>query len=317
LKVVPQDAPAPPAPNPLGAREIVPVPTLGGMQFWADELFFQKWRIQRNVVTGHCRLVDENSVRHAFGTFDQCQATLEQIKRDRKLPPMQGKGVILLHGLSGPRVEMILLANYLEREGKFTVFNVCYPSTRRGIDEHAKTLAGIVARLDGIEEINFVGFSMGNVVIRCYLAEQSDAVRGRRPDPRIKRFVMLGPPNHGAELATQLRGNPAAKLLLGEALNQLGERKAWEDLHLCTPSCEFGIIAGGLGNNRGFNPTLPGDNDGIVTVASARLAGASDFIRVPLVHSLLPYSAKVEEYTLRFLQLGYFIAAEKRQPVSP
>ncbi len=63
----------------------------------------------------------------------------------------------------------------LEREGKFTVFNVSYPSTRRGIDEHAKTLAGIVARLDGITEIDFVGFSMGNVVIRRYLSEQSDA----------------------------------------------------------------------------------------------------------------------------------------------
>jgi pimeloyl-ACP methyl ester carboxylesterase len=322
-----QDAPPPAALKAIGAREIIPVPTLGGMQFWADELFFHKWRIQRNVVTGHCRLVDENSLRHAFGTFDHCQAVLEEIKRDRKLPPMQGKGVILVHGLAGPRTEMIPLANYLEREGKFTVFNVGYPSTRRGIDEHAKTLAGIVAHLDGIAEINFVGFSMGNVVVRRYLsatdlrsvpavaANGHPADGARRPDRRIKRFVMLGPPNHGAELATQLRGNPAAKLLLGESLDQLGERRAWEELRLGTPPCEFGIIAGGLGNNRGFNPTLPGDNDGIVTVASARLAGASDFIRVPLVHSLLPYSAKVEEYTLRFLQHGYFIAPEQRRPV--
>ena len=38
--------------------ELPPVPTLGGMQFWADELFFHQWRIQRNVITGHCRLLD-------------------------------------------------------------------------------------------------------------------------------------------------------------------------------------------------------------------------------------------------------------------
>ncbi|MGQ9575532.1 MAG: hypothetical protein ACUVUC_09450 [Thermoguttaceae bacterium] len=33
------------------------MPTLGGKQFWADELLFHQWRIQRNVLTGHCRLL--------------------------------------------------------------------------------------------------------------------------------------------------------------------------------------------------------------------------------------------------------------------
>ena len=56
------------------------MPTLGGKQFWADELFFHQWRIQRNVLDGHCRLLDENNLRHASGTFDECRAALEQIK---------------------------------------------------------------------------------------------------------------------------------------------------------------------------------------------------------------------------------------------
>jgi pimeloyl-ACP methyl ester carboxylesterase len=289
------------------------MPTLGGMQFWGDELFFHKWRIQRNAVTGHCRLIDENSLRHAFGTFDECQAALDEIKRQRKLPPMQGRAVILMHGIVGQRIEMIPLANYLEREGKFTVINISYPSTRHGIDDHAKALAGIIGRLDGITELNFVGFSMGNIVIRRYFSQQTDA--GKKADPRIKRFVMLGPPNHGAELAAQLHGNPAAKLLLGESLDQLGEAKAWDDLHLGLPPCEFAILAGGMGNDHGYNLTLPGDNDGIVTVASARLVGASDFARISTVHSLLPYNTTVQRYALSFLQNGYFIAADKRQPV--
>ena len=33
----------------------VPMPTMGGIQFWGDELCFHGWRIQRNVLTGHCR----------------------------------------------------------------------------------------------------------------------------------------------------------------------------------------------------------------------------------------------------------------------
>jgi pimeloyl-ACP methyl ester carboxylesterase len=323
----------PPQAAASGARELVPVPTLGGVQFWGDELFFHKWRIQRNVVTGHCRLVDEHNLRHAFGPFDHCRAVLDQIKRDRKLPPMKGKAVIVLHGLGDPRSVMSSLCKYLEREGGLEVFNVSYPSTRRSIAEHAEALSGIVANLEGIEEIHFVGFSLGNIVIRRYLAATqapsgatpsvvgwsrsvpADAAKGKRLDPRIKRFVMLGPPNHGAELATQLRGSGAAKLLLGKPLMGLGEQWPWEELRLGTPPCEFGIIAGGLGNEQGFNPLLPGDDDGIVTVASTRLAGAADFVLVPVFHTFLPRDAKVAEYTLCFLRHGYFVSPERRQPV--
>src|SRR5437764_11506322 len=68
----------------------VATPTLGGMQFWGDKLFFHQWRIQRNVFTGHCRLLDADLRRHAWGSFAQCQAKLEEIKRTGKLPPMQG-----------------------------------------------------------------------------------------------------------------------------------------------------------------------------------------------------------------------------------
>ena len=31
----------------------IPVPTLGGRQFWGDVLFYQGWRIQENVFTKH------------------------------------------------------------------------------------------------------------------------------------------------------------------------------------------------------------------------------------------------------------------------
>src|SRR5690349_19119287 len=56
-------------------------PTLGGRQFWADELFFHEWHIQRNSLTGHCRLLDGANMRHAWGSFEQCSAKLEQIKK--------------------------------------------------------------------------------------------------------------------------------------------------------------------------------------------------------------------------------------------
>jgi len=291
-------------------------PTLGGMQFWADELFFHQWRIQRNTTTGHYRLLDENYLRYASGTYEQCVAKLEEIKRDRKLPAMQGKAVVVLHGLARTRTTMLLLADYLERAGGYTVFNVGYPSTRESIGDHARALARIIENLEGIEEINFVGQSMGNIVIRHYLADQTDEATGRRPDPRIRRFVMLGPPNHGSIAATRFAHSRVFTTVLGKPGQQLGREWVWLESDLATPQCEFGIVAGGLGNGQGFNPMLPGDDDGLVTVASTRLVGATDFVVVPVMHMLLPDDPRVWQYTLRFLQKGCFISANQRQPVT-
>src|SRR5688572_13059811 len=73
----------------------VNLPTLGGKQFWGDELLFPRWRIQRNVLTGHFRLLDEDNVRHAWGSFAACQRKLDQIKQARSLPPMRGRVVLV------------------------------------------------------------------------------------------------------------------------------------------------------------------------------------------------------------------------------
>ena len=78
----------------------VPMPTMGGTQLWADELFFHRWRIQGNVLTGHYRLLDGNNLRHAWGTYEHCRAKLDEIRQKAKLPPMTGKAVVLLHELS-------------------------------------------------------------------------------------------------------------------------------------------------------------------------------------------------------------------------
>ena len=157
---------------------------------------------------------------------------------------------------------------------------------------------------------------MGNLVVRHYLADQTDARRGLLPDKRIKRIVMLGPPNHGAVLAKKYGKNWAWKALAGQPGMQLGPD--WDKLEakLATPQCQFGIIAGGKGDE-GYNPLLPGDDDGVVRVEETRLAGARDFMIAPVVHMFLKDNATVQKYTLRFLQKGHFISAKKRRPIKP
>jgi hypothetical protein len=49
----------------------VRMPTLGGTFFWDDLAEIEGWRMQRNVVTGHWRLLDPHNVRCAWGTSDE------------------------------------------------------------------------------------------------------------------------------------------------------------------------------------------------------------------------------------------------------
>jgi len=159
-----------------------------------------------------------------------------------------------------------------------------------------------------------VGYSLGGIVIRRFFADDRNRRQGKI-DPRFGRMVMIGPPNQGSQLAARWGDNPIFELLLGKAGRQLGPLWAWEAQHLATPPIEFGIVAGGRGDEWGFNPLLPGDDDGVVSVASTRLAGASDWIVVPALHALLPRQAKVHQYTLRFLQHGYFVGPDQRTPI--
>ncbi len=290
-------------------------PTLGGKQFWADELFFHDWHIQRNVFTGHHRLLDGYNLRHAWGTFTDCKTKLEEIKVRRGLPPMQGKAVVVLHGLFRSPTSMNRLCRYLQTEGGYTVFNVSYPTTRGSVGDHARSLDHILENLDGIEEINFVGHSLGNLVVRHYLGDHTQPDLNVSPDRRIKRIVMLGPPNRGAEFAEALAGVGLFHTVAGAAGTQLATD--WQQLEkrLTTPACEFGVLAGGRNDDSGYNPWLTGDNDLVVGVESTRLPGATDFAVLPVLHSFMMNDRTVLEYTLRFLEYGFFVSADARRPI--
>jgi pimeloyl-ACP methyl ester carboxylesterase len=275
---------------------------------WSDVWFFHQWKIQQHVDTKECRLLDEDGKSHAAGTFEECRAKFASIKREQNLPPMQGKAVVLLHGLAAPAWSMQLLARHLRKHGGYETFVVEYSSLRSTIDDQARSMAQVMQSLEGIEEINLVGHSMGNIVIRRYLAGDNTPGAGWRPDPRVARIVMIAPPNHGSTAATRLSDNVVFKTVFGESGRQLGVN--WADLEsrLATPTTEFGIIAGGWGNKLGLNPFQAGDDDGRISVETTRLAGAADFLVVPAVHEFIAHDPRVLNYTLTFLTSGYFIS---------
>jgi hypothetical protein len=229
---------------------------------------------------------------------------------------MKKKVVLVLHGLIRSRDSMAGLAEFLAEQDDYTVLNLAYASTRLSIAEHAAALQRLMTRLDGVDEINFVAHSMGNLVIRHLIGDQLIAARGLGIDPRIHRIVMLAPPNSGADLAKRFQNNVVFRVLFGKSGQQLG--KQWKDLsdRLAVPPCEFGIIAGGAGDGEGRNPLLTGDDDLVVTVEETRLRGARDFVVVPALHTFLMDDPKVRQYTKRFLEHGYFVSEAERRPIA-
>lgn len=296
----------------------IATPTLGGKQFWTDLVHFHDWRIQQNTYTSHCRLLDGNNYRRAWGSREHCQQKLDYHRRRLGLPPMEGKAVVLLHGLARSRTSMQGLADYLEREGSFKTFNITYASTRRSLDDHAKALASVIEQLEGIDEINFVAHSLGNLVIRRYLAMQSADQSRQLPDQRIKRIVMLGPPNNGSELATTFRGNGLMHLIAGDPAVEIAENWDTLETRLAIPVCQFGIIAGDLAKKQGFsNPLILGKDDFVISIKETRLPGANDFLVAPVYHGSMMDDEEAQQAVLRFFQHGYFVSAAKRMPIPP
>ncbi len=278
--------------------------TLGGRQFWGDVQFFGEYRIQQNVFTGHYRLLDGRDWRHQWGTLEECQHKLATIREQKKLPPMSGRGVILLHGILRSTKSMQTLTRSLREDG-YTVFPFEYPSTQVSIPEAAESLDSAIRQLDGIEELHLVAHSMGGLVIRAYFAEHRD--------PRIRRVVMLGTPNHGAELADRLQPVTLVRVLSGPGGRQLVTQGLVKELPV--PPVEFAVIAGARGTESGWNPLIPGDDDGTVTVASTRLIGAADFSTVPVLHNGLTSLPEVVQQVHRFLATGRLRAEGDRQPI--
>ncbi|MDR2756191.1 MAG: hypothetical protein LBC20_10835 [Planctomycetaceae bacterium] len=300
--------------------EKIPIKTSGGVWFWGDVLFFHDWHIQENVKTNSFRLLDGNSVQRAFGTFEECRQRLEEIQVEEGLLPMAGTAVVIMHGFGSNTMTTRHLAVWLkERKAYDYVFNVAYPSTMQSVLEHAILLDRIIKNLPPtIKRIDFIGHSLGCIVVRRYLSGQLEpdwsvsenpleARKNFTPDLRIGRFVMLGPPNHGSILATKLIGkDPIRRLVTGKTGDELGTD--WDKLQktLGIPCCPFAIISGGRGDNFGFSLLIPGDDDGIVSTEGTQLEGAEEWIRFDVGHGEMLMTEEVFETCLQFLKTGSF-----------
>jgi hypothetical protein len=279
----------------------VDLPTLGGAQVWGDVFVYERWRIQRNLLTQHCRLLDANNIRRAWGSYEECRAAFETIKPPRRAAEER---VVLLHGLGRRRDSLRKIDAVLRTFGYETV-NIGYPSTRADISAHAERVERILDQLPPAPRTSFVTHSLGGLVARTVLARTA-AWRRRTT---VASLVMMAAPNRGCRAAGILKTLQPFLWVAGPAgLDATPERAA----QIPHPECRFGIIAGGTGSTTGYNPFLRGDNDGLICIDEATLPGAADRITIRSSHTWIMDHPEAIDGTLYFLRHGEFA----RDPVS-
>ena len=266
---------------------------------WTDEVVRHDWRLQRRPGTDECRLLDARDRVVCTGDDAACRVALEAHAAAGQVPAVRGPTVILLHGLGEGRDSMRPLAEHLRTALDATVLSFGYASVKADIDAHARALASVVAGLDGVDHISFVGHSLGNLVVRRWMAvARADELA------RAHRMVMLGPPNQGSDLARM------AGSIRGLAARAEGAARDlavdWDAVapRLAVPPCDFAIVAGGRGDEEGYSPLLTGDDDAVVRVAETRLSGAAGFLVLPVHHAAMMRHEEVQRATAAFLATG-------------
>ena len=210
--------------------------------------------------------------------------------------------VYLLHGLGRTRLSMFRLSIYLKNNG-FNVKNWGYNSRTETIPAIAEKLGKELEKIPAADSVCFVTHSMGGIVVRSFIASRKLDKRF----PFFYRFVMMAPPNRGSKMADILSSNQLANWIFGPSLSMLRTDSASYVRTLGQPSCEFGIIAGGKGNGKGYNRLLPGDNDGIVSVETTKLDSMKNFLYVRSMHTFIMEKTIVRKNIVSFLKTGKFV----------
>lgn len=210
--------------------------------------------------------------------------------------------VVLLHGLGRSSKSMGKLQTALQSAG-FQVFNVAYPSRHHDVqtlirNHVAPSLEHCFPYHEG--RIHFVTHSMGGILVRQLSLDKRFA-------SRIGRVVMMGAPNHGSEIIDHVGAWPLFRKISGPAGPQLGTSPDALPTALGPAIFETGILAGNISINPVLSLFLPGENDGKVSVASAKLEGMRDFRIVRSSHVFIMRNPKAIKQTVHFLNHGHFI----------
>lgn len=206
--------------------------------------------------------------------------------------------VVLVHGALRSRIGLLPTAAILARHG-LDARAFGYPTRRGTLWDHGRALSAFLDGWLGSTRVPVLGFlthSMGGLVVRAYLE-----LAGTRHAP-AQRVAMLSPPNRGAQLAEIHRAGKLARLLYGDALDQLHPQVVGR-MPPPPSSASVLVLAGARGDGRGYNPQLTGDDDGVVALEEMALDDRAPHV-VGGVHALLQWRPQVLHCAAEFLVTG-------------
>jgi pimeloyl-ACP methyl ester carboxylesterase len=212
---------------------------------------------------------------------------------DVSTAPTRAGEVLLVHGLWTNRAIMLYLARALAGHG-FRPHPVGYFSALDEFEHNAARVARAIAECPG-ERLGVVAHSLGGLVALRALA--------RRPDPRVRRVVLLGVPLAECHLGRTIARVRLLAPLLGTT------RTLWSDM----PALDIppGVAAGAIAGTRRLGLgalvlRLPGPNDGVVRVEETRHPGLADHLVMPVAHSEMLVSRAIAAQAAAFLADGRF-----------
>ena len=206
--------------------------------------------------------------------------------------------VVLLHGLARTSNSMNKLAKYLSDQG-YQVVNINYPSRKYQLSELARIVRKeTISKTIAANKIHFVTHSMGGIIVR--FMQKND------PLPNLGRVVMLSPPNRGSEVVDFLSNLWFFESINGPAGKQLGTGNKGICQTLGRVNFELGVITGDSSINWINSLIIPGDDDGKVSIESARVEGMADFLIVHVPHPFIMNDKTVMTECVHFLRNGHF-----------
>jgi hypothetical protein len=206
--------------------------------------------------------------------------------------------VILIHGLARTSASMEKMESALKAEG-YEVHNLDYPSRHQSINTLATIVRAQIASVtDEDDTLHFVTHSLGGIIVRT--------IQKNEPFENIGRVVMLSPPNQGSELVDTLGEYAAFGWVNGPAGDQLGTDTNGFIAKLGPVEFDLGVLTGDRSINGINSMIIPGDDDGKVSIESAKVEGMADY---KVIHATHPYIMKNKEsiaLTIQFLKTGAF-----------
>ncbi|MGD2129175.1 MAG: alpha/beta hydrolase [Lysobacterales bacterium] len=205
---------------------------------------------------------------------------------------MNGREVVLVHGLWFGPWSMRLLARRLRRAGFRTRF-FRYRTTRGSLERHTRDLRALIG--DAAEHPpHIVAHSLGGLVTLKLLAETSGL--------EAAHVVLLGSPLRGSVVARKAGRIPGGRKLIGAARGALlsGHQSPLAPnavgMIAGTRGFGLGLLVGGLG----------GPGDGTVALAETRAEGLVDRLECPVTHTGMLFSREVARQVAEFLHRGRF-----------